>query len=876
MKKKIIIISSIILTILAVAASSVYALWYISANKVINPQDVTTEVVTSYIEAESNKTYNGNCQLPLSSSLDNSKLTYTYNGTTIYQNGSYVDQSSSPIDVGTYNIVVSYKDKENNDVNINVSFNITAAKLDLSQINENSYITYASSNYSFVTTDTIDNYLFKRDKGLVDLNISSVTLADTRNFTINLSIGGNNAKNYELSPSAITYTAAVYYVNSSTTYYYSLVEKALSAAGSNTSADTIYVIPNNVSYNVTVAENCTLDNLDTLILPYSDEKWDYRTGPVDPVDDSATKLKNRFADDCDDMIEQNRKTLVTISRGVTFTIEGRLNIGGILGNRASGYQGLQGQTSGFYAEILLQAGQGSTSGAKISVSSGGIIDCRGYIKETAIYDNVNLQPQLTINNGAKLILPFVIYDNQGANATGGIYCGSASIGLFDLGQTLSFDGEACPFVLFDMPNIQILSYIYSGSEVTGLVSLHTDARSNLGIEESWNTDQFTLVGTANALLCINSGYITVRYKPANLGYTEVIYYEDNPTRTTVEFYGNCTFGAMQMILNAQIAKVEVNTAGVLFPFSYRWAFIIHNNATINVSNGIKFMNGCSLTIESGGTLNLNNGANVIFYNQSWTDHKTTIPYMPTYTISTENGEVATLQNLTPSSTLVVQTKTPTITGAATLLNNGTINVSGGAGIAGYVQTSNDSGVISIDGGTNLTISSLETNGKGGQSGLSYTFSPVDSQYITETANGYIGSSTNNSTFEAANIYESLGTYWDKKMSDITSCSIDIMSYTTSRNESATIKLNCIVTPTENSSTIISYTWTLTNSFEGTDGTTTLTPNGSSATLFLPRRGTLQSDQTCHVTVTVTYIDSSGVERTVTSEAGSYTSNGGFS
>ena len=40
------------------------------------------------------------------------------------------------------------------------------------------------------------------------------------------------------------------------------------------------------------------------------------------------------------MVSQNRKTLVKIKKGVTLNIEGTLNIGGILGNASSGYQGL--------------------------------------------------------------------------------------------------------------------------------------------------------------------------------------------------------------------------------------------------------------------------------------------------------------------------------------------------------------------------------------------------------------------------------------------------------------------------------------------------------------------------------------------------------
>lgn len=534
---------------------------------------------------------------------------------------------------------------------------------------------------------------------------------------------------------------AVCYIDGSTPTYFTTIERALEVAGAGdkkTTAETIYVIPNNVDKNVTITRNCTISANDTLILPYQDKLWDFREG--------KTKLRNRFADDCEAMVEQNRKTLVKIQKGVTLTVNGTLNIGGILGNASSGYQGLQGQTSGYYAEILMEAGTdihavgGKKEGAKIEVN--GTLDCRGYIKETVISDDINIQPQLVLNNQSNTNLPFVIYDYQGANGTGGIYCGDYTIDLWDIlqgavGVTLTPPGKACPFVLFDMPNVQILTEINSGANVNALVSLHTDEKTieAIGIKktfkESWNTDHFTLIGNTNSLLSINSGYITTRYKPANLGYTEVLRYLENPTRTTVDFNGQCNFGTMAMTLNAQIAKVKIDTKDILFPFSYRWAFNIRKGGKINVSNGIKLMNGCSLNIDAGGILELQNGARVAFYNkEDWTDQKVTIPYMPTYM---NNGVVASLQNLTTESDLVLKKPNSPVTGKTPFINNGTINLKSGASLGGLIQTDSENGKIIVEDGSMNTIDSLETSGSGGQSGLSYVFKFVNPQTLTEKA-----------------------------------------------------------------------------------------------------------------------------------------------
>ena len=537
---------------------------------------------------------------------------------------------------------------------------------------------------------------------------------------------------------------AVCYIDGSTPTYFTTIERALEVAGAGdkkTTAETIYVIPNNVDKNVTITRNCTISANDTLILPYQDKLWDYREG--------KTKLRNRFADDCEAMVQQNRKTVVKIQKGVTLTVNGTLNIGGILGNAAPDVQGLQGQTSGYYSEILMEVGTdihssgGPKKGAKIEVN--GTLDCRGYIKETAISDDTNIQPQLVLNATAKTSLPFVVYDFQGANATGGIYCGGKGGtidlgdilgGVFDKNKVLTFNGNACPFVLFDMPNVQILTSIYSGATVTGLVSLHTNKQTVvIDFEESWNYDQFTLIGSTNSLLTIKSKSIDVRYKPAHLGYTEVLRYSENPTRTTIDFNGECTFGSMSMLLNAQIAKVKIDTKNILFPFSYRWAFNIRKGGKINVSNGIKLMNGCSLNIDAGGIFNLQNGARIAFYNNDWTDYKTTIPYLPTYLIYGTRDN-ATLQNLTAENELNVVSNESDVSGKTPLINNGTINVNSGAALGGLIQTDSENGkLIFVDGATN-TVESLETNGTGGRDGAKYVFKQVNPHTYTKTAQMY--------------------------------------------------------------------------------------------------------------------------------------------
>lgn len=542
----------------------------------------------------------------------------------------------------------------------------------------------------------------------------------------NFSIGGTTkAENLQINNG----NSAVCYIDGTNPTYFTSIEKALEVAGNNSIADTIYVIPNNLSKNVTINRNCKIEKHDTLILPYEEKTWDFRNGP--------SILKNRFADDCEAMVSLNRKTLVTIKKGVTLTVEGTLNIGGVLGNASVGYQGLQGQTSGFYSEILMEVGDRNASGAKILVNSGGNVDCRGYIKQNVTSNNINFQPQFYLKSGAHLKLPFVIYDFQGATATGAIYLGEHSLGIKDLigglgGKVINEKGQACPFALFDLPNIQILSTISAGSEVKGLISLHTSAQKMvIEFKESWNTDEFTLIGRTNSLLYINTGYIRVKYNPKNLGYTEVLKYADNNTRTIVDFYGDCSFGTMKMSLNAQIAKVEIDTSELYFPFSYRRGFNIKKGDNLEIANSIKFMNGCYLNIDNGGKLTANNGARIIFYTQDWTDHKTTIPYSPVYTINSYEGNKANIENIDTTCNLVVKETNTAISGEATFLNNGDLILKNGSTLGGLIQTNSISSSLNIESGLTNIAESLETNGKGGREGAKFVFHQVNPQKIKE-------------------------------------------------------------------------------------------------------------------------------------------------
>ena len=218
MKKKIIIITSIILTILAVAASSVYALWYISANRKIDPADITPNLVKAYIEAETRE-YNGKYQIPLSDKLDNSKLTYYYkNSSNEYIKINDINNlfNEGYIDAGTYDIQVSYDKTTNEDGTSktetisDIEFSITPKELDISGLTPTNSSNLVYNGTSLTPTYDISSLLFDRDRKYVSLTATSTNTVNAGQHNASLSLTGDEpyVNNYELSNTSLSFNIA--------------------------------------------------------------------------------------------------------------------------------------------------------------------------------------------------------------------------------------------------------------------------------------------------------------------------------------------------------------------------------------------------------------------------------------------------------------------------------------------------------------------------------------------------------------------------------------------------------------------------------------------------------------------------------------------
>lgn len=217
MRKRVVIIASIIALVLAISLSSVYAIWYITTNRLIDPANVTEDVVKSYLEAESRE-YNGSYQLPISNRLDNSKLTYYYkddtDGYVKVDNINNLD-SEGYIDSGIYDVQVSFvketKDEAGNSHEeiiyiSDIEFIITPKELDVTQITETSSLVYNATSQT--PNYDISSLLYDRDKDKVDIVASSIDTIDAGIHKATINLIGDNASNYILSSNTISFGIA--------------------------------------------------------------------------------------------------------------------------------------------------------------------------------------------------------------------------------------------------------------------------------------------------------------------------------------------------------------------------------------------------------------------------------------------------------------------------------------------------------------------------------------------------------------------------------------------------------------------------------------------------------------------------------------------
>lgn len=401
---------------------------------------------------------------------------------------------------------------------------------------------------------------------------------------------------------------AVAYISNNPDVKYTRIEKALEVANANANEENplvVYVIPGLVNsdgsiYNIRISKSCDIKANVTLALPYEDEttyvsfvdynsdSWNAKfTDQAKAIQNGGSSPTPAFADFNETLVAKYRKTLVTIAANNTLTIHsgGSLLVGGVFGHTS---QGLVGQTNGKYCEIGLES--------NAQIISNGNIKCYGYIKEAK-----------TENNGSMVILksgyiemPFVVYDFKGGTETYSIYT------------------KYCPFSRYNVLNVQSTLRVYSSAKIYG--------EARLSMNDTNFAPKVTIVGSSysNTALVLSSGFCELKYNPLSFGYTQ----NSSGEYTNASLEGSMTMGGIKLSVAMKILvtiAVNIDTTDFHFPVPYNLRFIIKNGSVLDLPNPVKIMQGSSIEVEKGATVNILNEV-VIYPSTTKTTDNAVYPY----------------------------------------------------------------------------------------------------------------------------------------------------------------------------------------------------------------------------------------------------------
>ena len=215
-----------------------------------------------------------------------------------------------------------------------------------------------------------------------------------------------------------------------------------------------------------------------------------------------------------------------------------------------------------------------------------------------------------------------------------------------------------------------------------------------------HTTQAKILGVSESLINLTSGKVTIKHTPyqgAAFGTTSNNSKPSIESKNEVKFEGNMTTGALKLDLSNMLGalgglldkdKATADMSTVICPISHKFKIIFAGRESYTITSAYKLMPGSEVIIESGSTVNMN--GDLIVYSDA------------IYSAYYSGSSVVTKAS--------VWKKNPDYRPGAILTVNGQLNVN--AGIGGEIRTASSGAVLNLNGSTNLSVSSNESNGTG--------------------------------------------------------------------------------------------------------------------------------------------------------------------
>lgn len=330
------------------------------------------------------------------------------------------------------------------------------------------------------------------------------------------------------------FAAKDYYVASSEQGFYTDLAEAINAATSGT----VRVLKNaELTNNATVAANVTL------LLPFAEDDMTGYKLNESPNRVSKPTIGNLLCE----------RLQVTVSNGVTLNVAGKVIVGGV---RHSVEQDAQGQTSGDYANLIVNG--------RLNVASGGYLDINGLVSGNGTTE---------LQSGGTTRMPYLILDYSGGTNTAALY-----------------DNNSFPFGNYATMNIRNTFVMHGGGKLIGSTSLY--------FWSSTTTQDVDLVGTTtenSGLILLASGStLTANYYPTVRVNQEVGNIDLSPFgKTQITISGDAKFGGFRLSGYGS-DKMYLN-----LPYTYD---ITLENGDFTMPYYYRVMPGANLTVASDATL----------------------------------------------------------------------------------------------------------------------------------------------------------------------------------------------------------------------------------------------------------------------------------
>ncbi len=366
----------------------------------------------------------------------------------------------------------------------------------------------------------------RRFYGWVDGNGKFLTTDETYSFTISSDITLKAV--FGLDGSYVARCNGVFYTD---------IDGGLAQALADAEPGDILVILENQTLSADAAVPANV----RLYIPYS-ANFD-EDGNADGITTSGSpyQASTRIATS-----DKTYRTL-TINSGVTLTVNGTLNIGGVISYPGQYYNG---HTSGWHGKI--------ENDGDIVIESGGTLECWGFITGSGT---------VAAQSGSLVYEPFIVYDFAGGWNTAQLY----------------FEGQS-PFKQYAMQNIQTPLVINSGSKLY--------ARCNLWASSKYNKTDIIFIGEKGMYQLANGATVTRTYDG-----TKHISTNTDIGKTTYTFSGGMAIDSLSL----KVMGISISTEDVEFPVSYNTDMVLENGDYF--SGKIKLM--------PGGTMRVGNDANLI-------------------------------------------------------------------------------------------------------------------------------------------------------------------------------------------------------------------------------------------------------------------------